>query len=126
MKFLQLWIQPEEHNVTPRYEQKKFDQIKQKNSFQTVVSPKNNIINDALWIHQQAYISLGNFEQGKTMNFKLQDVSHGIYVFLLEGNISVGNETLETKDAIGIWETETVQISTNKKSKILVVEVPMN
>ncbi|QHI38847.1 Quercetin 2,3-dioxygenase [Kordia antarctica] len=126
VSFLQLWIQPETKNVTPRYEQKKFDQTKQKNNFQTLVSPQNNIIVDSLWIHQQAYISLGNFDEGKTINFKLQDASNGIYIFLLEGEISVANETLETRDAIGISDATTVEIQTNKKSKILVIEVPMN
>lgn len=126
VKFLQLWIQPEEYNVTPRYEQKEFDQKKRENKFQIVVAPKNNIIDDALWIHQQAYISIGNFDAQQTINFKLQDASHGIYVFLLEGEVAIGNETLVDKDALGIWDTEMVTINIHKDSKILIVEVPMN
>jgi redox-sensitive bicupin YhaK (pirin superfamily) len=126
VNFLQLWIQPEEQNVTPRYEQKQFDPSKRNNNFQTVVAPQNNIIEDALGIHQQAYISLGNFDEGETINFKLNDASHGMYIFLIEGEISVNNEILQTRDAIGIWETENVQISTNKNAEILVIEVPMN
>jgi redox-sensitive bicupin YhaK (pirin superfamily) len=106
--------------------QKQFDKTKRNNNFQTIVSPQNNIIDDALGIHQQAYISTGNFDQGKTINFKLQDASHGIYVFLLEGEISVASETLKTRDAIGISDAGTVEISINKTSNILVVEVPMN
>jgi len=126
VNFLQLWILPETQNVTPRYEQKQFDETKRNNNFQTVVSPLDNIKEDALGIHQQAYISLGNFNENKTINFKLHNASHGIYLFLLEGEISVANETLETRDAIGIWNTGTVEIHTKKASKILVVEVPMN
>jgi redox-sensitive bicupin YhaK (pirin superfamily) len=126
VNFLQLWIQPETQNVTPNYVQKQFDKTKRNNNFQTIVSPQNNIIDDALGIHQQAYISTGNFDQGKTINFKLQDASHGIYVFLLEGEISVASETLKTRDAIGISDAGTVEISINKTSNILVVEVPMN
>jgi len=125
VNFLQLWIQPEEHNVKPRYEQKKFDQNKQKNNFQTLVAPKNNSIDDALWINQQAYISLGNFDQNQTIDFKLNNPSHGIYIFLLEGEISVGNKTLSSKDALGIWEVEAVKIISNKSAKILIVEIPM-
>ncbi len=126
VNFLQLWILPEVQNVTPRYEQKKFDETKRHNNFQTVVSPQNNIVGDALGIYQQAYISIGNFDEGQKMDFKLKDASHGIYIFLLEGEISIGNETLETRDAIGIWDVETVEIATKKDAKILVVEVPMN
>ena len=126
VKFLQLWIQPEEHNVTPRYEQKKFDKSKRHNNFQTVVSPQNNIVDEALGIHQQAYISLGNFDEGQKVDFKLYDASHGIYIFLLEGETVIENQTLTAKDAIGVWDTEMVEISINKNSKILIVEVPMN
>lgn len=126
VNFLQLWIFPETQNVTPRYEQKQFDETKRHNNFQTVVSPLNNSVDNALGIHQQAYISLGNFDEGKTINFKLHNASHGIYVFLLEGEISIANEILTTRDAIGIWDAGTVEIFINTTSKILVVEVPMN
>ncbi|WP_298420015.1 pirin family protein [uncultured Kordia sp.] len=126
VNFLQLWIQPQELGVTPRYEQKEFDISKRENQFQTVVAPKNNVIDDALWIHQDAYISIGNFNAEKTINFKLNNAAHGIYIFLLEGEITIEDEILDTKDAIGIWDAENVQIKTHKDSKILVVEVPMN
>jgi redox-sensitive bicupin YhaK (pirin superfamily) len=124
--FLQLWIQPKELGVEPRYDQKEFDTSKRENQFQTVVAPKDNIIDEALWIHQDAYISLGNFDASQTIDFKLHDASHGIYVFVLEGELSIGDETLAEKDALGIWETETVAINIKKDAKILVVEVPMN
>jgi hypothetical protein len=126
VNFLQLWIQPKEMGVTPRYEQKQFDQSKQNNQFQTVVAPKDNVVEDALWIHQDAYISLGNFDTSQTVEFKLKNEAHGIYVFVLEGEIAIGNQTLATKDALGIWETENVEIHINEDAKILVVEVPMN
>ncbi len=126
VNFLQLWIQPQELEVTPRYEQKQFDQSKRENQFQTVVAPKDNVIDEALWIHQDAYISLGNFDASQTVNFKLNDASHGIYVFVLEGDIAIGDQTLSQKDALGIWDTENVDIQITSTAKILVVEVPMN
>jgi redox-sensitive bicupin YhaK (pirin superfamily) len=126
VNFLQLWIQPQELGVEPRYEQKEFDQDKRRNNFQTVVAPKDKVIDDALWIHQQAYISIGNFDAQQTVNLKLNDASHGIYVFLLEGEIAIGDETLVVRDALGAWETEHVDINIKEDSKILVVEVPMN
>ncbi|MFK7749381.1 MAG: pirin family protein [Kordia sp.] len=126
VNFLQLWIQPQELGVAPRYEQKQFDQNKRENKFQTVVAPKDKVIDDALWIHQDAYISLGNFDASQTVNFKLNNASHGIYVFLLEGEIAINDEILSKKDALGIWETENIDINIKENSRILVVEVPMN
>ncbi|MCH2193998.1 pirin family protein [Kordia sp.] len=125
VNFLQLWIQPEEIGVTPRYEQKHFDLEKRENQFQTVVAPKDKIVDEALWIHQQAYISIGNFDPSQTIDFKLNDHTHGVYVFVLEGTITIGGETLTTKDALGIWDTESVEIEVKETSKILVIEVPM-
>lgn len=126
INFLQLWILPETQNVTPRYEQKHFDLTKRENQFQTVVAPKDNVIDDALWIHQQAYISIGNFETTQIINLKLNEVSNGIYVFVLEGTITIGNETLNAKDALGIWDAENVEIKIKEDAKILTVEVPMD
>ncbi|MEM6686452.1 MAG: pirin family protein [Bacteroidota bacterium] len=126
VNFLQLWIQPQELGVEPRYDQKEFDESQRKNQFQIVVAPKDNVVADALWIHQDAYISLGNFDAAQTVKFTLNNPVHGIYVFLLEGEISIGDETLTAKDALGIWETNTVNITIHKDAKILVVEVPMN
>lgn len=126
VKFLQIWIQPQELGVTPRYEQKEFDQNKRHNNFQTVVAPKDNNIDDALWIHQQAYISIGNFDKSKMIDFKLNNPSHGIYVFVLEGEITAGNQILATKDALGVWDTDSIEIIASKDSKVLIIEVPMN
>lgn len=124
--FLQLWIQPKELDVTPRYEQRKFDKTKRNNQFQALVAPKDNVIDNALWIHQDAYIYTGNFDATQQVDFKLNNAAHGIYIFLQEGEITIGGKTLFKKDAMGIWDTKSVQITINNNSKILVIEVPMS
>jgi redox-sensitive bicupin YhaK (pirin superfamily) len=46
VQFLQIWVIPKELNITPRYEQKTFNESDKKNKFLTVVSPEkdgNNI-----------------------------------------------------------------------------------
>ncbi|MEM6717810.1 MAG: pirin family protein [Bacteroidota bacterium] len=126
VNFLQLWIQPKDLGVAPRYDQKEFDATKRENQFQTVVAPKDNIVDDALWIYQDAYISLGDFDSLQTVEFKLNNTTNGIYVFILEGEISIGNEILATKDALGVWEAGSVAMNIHQDAKILVVEVPMN
>jgi len=56
VNFLQLWIVPEEQNVTTNYEQKLFDVQGRVNKFQTLVSPQDNLVEGSLGIHQQASI----------------------------------------------------------------------
>lgn len=122
---LQLWVFTETQNVTPRYDQKDFSTVMQRNTFTTVVAPKNDIQNGALWVHQQAYFSIGEFDANHSVSYTLRNAKHGVYVFVIEGEITIENETLHKRDAIGIWNTNTATISINSEAKILLVEVPM-
>ncbi|WP_417365691.1 pirin family protein [Flavobacterium beibuense] len=124
-KTLQLWIFPEKDNVSPRYDQKGFDLEASKNSFITVVSPEDKNDGNALWIYQQAFLSLGIFEAGTTITYDLKIPENGVYLFLIEGEVEINNETIRERDAYGIVEFENFEIKTNKQSKILVIEVPM-
>ena len=45
---------------------------------------------------------------------------------LVEGQIKIGDELLTQRDAIGISQTNQIQIEIDANAKILVIEVPMN
>jgi len=124
--FLQLWIIPEEMGVKPNYEQRKFEVSNQKNKLQTVVAPKDKLEGDALPISQQAYIYRSDLDAGNTISLELKNKNNGIYVFVVEGDIEVANENLSERDAIGIWETDTILAKATSNSKLIFIEVPMN
>lgn len=124
-KTLQLWVFPERQNIEPRYDQKSFDMESQMNTFVTIVTPKDKNDGKALWVHQQAFLNLGIFEVEKTADYKVNISGNGVYLFLLEGQIQVNNELLTPRDAIGITDFESFKIDIQSKSKILLVEVPM-
>lgn len=69
--YYQIWVFPDTQNVTPRYGQKKFDPADQQNTFQNVVSPKDDNDGKALWFHQQTYFNLGNFSKIQTIPIRL-------------------------------------------------------
>jgi len=124
-KTLQLWIFPDKQNVAPRYDQRSFDLESRRNSFVTVVSPEDKNDGGALWIHQQAFLHLGLFDAGQTLNYDVNIPDNGIYLFLIEGEIEINNQTIHERDAFGVVEFNSITITTNKPSKILVIEVPM-
>ena len=43
----------------------------------------------------------------------------------IEGEIEVNGEKLNTRDAIGIWNTNTLEIKAVTAAKFLVMEIPM-
>lgn len=121
--FLQLWIIPEKNEVTPYYNQKKFEESERKNKFQTLVSPKDKQVEGSLPINQQGYISMIDLEN----NFEIEyDLKNSVYFFLIDGEVSIADEILNNRDAIGIEDVEKVSVKALKKSKLLVIDVPLN
>jgi len=125
LTLFQLWIHSQRQDVTPRYEQKKIAPLLTDNAFTTIVKPKQEALKDDIWIHQQAYISIGNFSDQTQTSYSIQQSQNGVYIMVIEGSIVLADQTLQHRDAIGLWNTQSVDISITKNSKVLVVEVPM-
>jgi len=123
VKFLQIWVLPNKVNVEPRYDQITLDLGQFKNQFHQIVT--SNAYDDGVWIHQDAWFQLGNFDSGKSVSYTLKDNNNGVYIFLLEGKCQVIGKTLERRDGLGIWDTDKINFSFNEDSKVLLMEVPM-
>jgi redox-sensitive bicupin YhaK (pirin superfamily) len=124
-KTLQLWIFPELENVEPRYDQKAFPISQNLNNFVTLVSPHNKIAEGSLWIYQQAFISLGKFDASGAARYDFKISGNGAYLFLISGSISVAGENMNERDAMGITNAPSFDISFNEPSTVLIIEVPM-
>ncbi|SFF25978.1 pirin family protein [Flavobacterium xueshanense] len=125
-KTLQLWVFPDIENVSPRYDQKSFDIENQINTFVNIVSPNDQNDGNALWVYQKTYFHLGIFDSNTSVTYKVKIPKNGIYLFLIEGKIEVNNNVLKARDAMGITDLDAFEIKISSKSKILLVEVPMN
>jgi redox-sensitive bicupin YhaK (pirin superfamily) len=124
VKFLQIWIFPKEKNVTPRYDQISIRDIEKDNKFYQVLSPNKE--DQGVWINQDAWFNLGKFTKGSSDQYKIQKTGNGVYVFVLEGDVEINGESLSKRDGMGIWETETINITTNSNARVLLMDVPMN
>jgi hypothetical protein len=121
--FLQLWIFPDKKGHQSRYDQKSFNPKERKNKLLTFVSPNEN--NGNLWLNQDAYLSMTDIEKDKSLDYMIHTKSNGVYIFLIEGNISIADVVLTKRDGMGIWDTGDFSIKANKNSQILLIEVPM-
>ena len=124
VNFLQLWIFPEKENITPRYEQKTFHAAARNNQIQFVVSPDKTA--DTLWINQSAWIALADLSKYGNIDYVIHSNNNGLYIFVIEGQVNVDNESLSERDAIGINNSERVTLASNEISKLLFIEVPMS
>jgi quercetin 2,3-dioxygenase len=124
VNFLQIWVFPKEKNIKPRYDQKLFSPADRVNKFQTIISPDND--NGALWINQDAWFSLGNISTGVSTEYVLRNPGNGVYVFVMEGDITVNEQPLNKRDGLGIWEVDRLTITANSSAEVLLIELPMN
>lgn len=121
---LQIWLFPEKKNVEPRYDQATFAPEDRVNKLQTLVSPISND-DSGLKINQQAWIYRTTLEAGKSLEHTLHGSQHGAYIFLITGKISVGDQQLSQRDALGISSTDSFYITATETSDVLILEVPM-
>lgn len=122
-KFLQIWLFPNKRNVEPRYDQIELSK-KIKSEFQQILSP--NADDDGVWIYQNAWFNLADFESGVAKKYPLHKSENGVYVFVLTGEIEVDNTLLSERDGMGIWETAEINIKANSDAEFLLMEVPMH
>jgi redox-sensitive bicupin YhaK (pirin superfamily) len=120
----QVWIFPKERNIPPRYDQRSFDVSERLNSWQFIVSPREN--DGGLWINQDARFALSKLEKGKTLHYENGFKGNGVFLVVINGGITLEDTRLEKRDAIGIEDTEGFTITADEESEVLAIEVPMH
>jgi redox-sensitive bicupin YhaK (pirin superfamily) len=122
VRFLQIWVFPNERDLTPSYGQLSMDLADQKNTLQCVVSPDGK---EGVQIHQQAWFHIGQLSAGWNDRYNLHGSGQGVYAMVLEGEATVAGQSLSRRDALGIWNVEDVNIEANEDTRLLLIEVPM-
>lgn len=120
-KFLQIWVMPKKLGIKPRYDQKSFD-LKM-NELKLIVSP--NAQEESLPINQDAYFTLGKFEQSKKFQYQVKDKRNGVYIFIIDGTLRINNHLLKTRDGVGLTEVSDIKFETESSVELLIMEVPM-
>ena len=77
------------------------------------------------WINQDAWFTLGKFSKDFATSYRFHKPDNGVYVFVLNGNITINDQALEPRDGYGIWETDTLNIQASTEAEVLLIEVPM-
>jgi quercetin 2,3-dioxygenase len=124
VSFLQIWIQPKLQNITPRYQQRSFPQEKRINQLKTIVSSEEGL--EHCWINQNAKLSLGYFETAQEITYTLDPLNKCVFIFAIDGKIRVDGTDIEERDAIGLWETNTIPIHCDAGTQFIVIETPIN
>lgn len=122
-KFLQIWLFPNKRNVEPRYDQIVLNNTDAKNEFVQVLSP--NATDAGVWIYQDAWFNLANFDAGISNTYQLHKAGNGVYIFVLKGSVTLNGNALSTRDGLGIWDVDSFVVEATEDASFLLMEVPM-
>jgi redox-sensitive bicupin YhaK (pirin superfamily) len=124
LNLFQIWLFPNKKNVEPRYDQKELKSLEKKNELYQVLSPNSE--DAGVWIYQNAWFFMGDLSTGWQHDYTLKAAENGVYIMVIEGNVTIENESLSKRDAIGISNTQAVNIKADTNAKILIMDIPMN
>jgi quercetin 2,3-dioxygenase len=119
----QTWIFPKERNIEPRYDQRNFNVAERAGKWQVVVSPRKE--DNALWINQDARFSLTYLKTGESITYENAFKGNGVYLVVIKGAVEINGVKYDTKDAVGISETDSFEIKVIDDAEMMAVEVPM-
>ncbi|WP_313579300.1 pirin family protein [Chishuiella sp.] len=122
--FFQIWIIPNKRNVEPRYQQLSIKDVAKTNKLYQVLSP--NPDDQGVWIHQDAWISLGRYTESTKETYHLKGKNNGIFLMVVEGEIEFEGNKLQRRDVVEIENIEEISFLASKNTNIMLIEIPMN
>ena len=123
VRFLQIWVFPNQRDLKPSYDQETFSKEAERNDLLCVVSPDGK---QGVQMHQNAWFHLGSWDADHAASYRLQGgTGQGVYAFVLEGAVEIDGKPLGRRDGLGIWDTESIAIKATKNARFVLMEVPM-
>ena len=123
VRFLQIWMFPNQRNVQPRYDQITLNNNDTNNQFHQVLSP--NVDDAGVWAHQNAWFNIGTFEKGCNEIYNIKRSGNGVYAFILEGEVTIEGQKLGKRDGFGLWDVDKIEMTADSDAKVLLMDVPM-
>jgi quercetin 2,3-dioxygenase len=105
LKFLQIWIEPNEFDGEPGYQQKDFGQA---HGLTEVITPDGR--NGTLQIKQDATLSQLLLSSGDTLELPVK-TGRAYYLHLIEGELALGETTLSPGDGIKLVKISNLSAS---------------
>jgi len=120
MRAIYLWLLPDRLLLPPSYEHGHFDAVANRNRITTLVG------DGAVSVPQDARVSrLVSDAPGKHA-YRPRSPGHGVYSFVLEGELLCGGTQLGRRDSKGIWGVDEIAYETGPgNTDVLLVETIM-
>ena len=116
---LQIWIQPDEKGVTPRYAEKS---LAGATSGQWHLVTSKSGRDGSIAIHQDADLWLARLEPGQRVERSLAPGRHA-WLHVAEGDVTLNGKKLSGGDAAALSESGSLELSAEKPAQVLLFDL---
>lgn len=121
---LQIGFLPNRLNSNPIQTKALFDLEENKNSLVTLISP--HVDASTLSVKQHVAILLGKFNEGKQIIYDVSGQQTGLFLFVMDGIVTIGDQILHKSDAIAVYPAERIAVTFAQESVLLLIEIDID
>jgi len=121
VRFLQIWIEPEQMGLAPSYDQRAFAFHEMRNTWRVVVSQDGR--DGSLKVHQDVSLHRAQLSEGKSIEYSIED-GRQVWIQIVEGTVEVNGELLTEGDGAAIVNSGVVDVTgTSTSSDMLLFDL---
>jgi quercetin 2,3-dioxygenase len=118
---LQIWIFPNQQGLKPSYEERQIPSEKKLNQWCLIAS--SQVLEDALFIHQDASIYASILEEKQSLNYQPKP-DRSLYLHVARGTLLFENERLYAGDAIAMEQGNCLDLTAVQSAEIILFDLP--
>ncbi len=121
MRFVQIWIMPGEKGLAPGVEQKIFTTQDRTDTLLKVISGDGG---NAVLVHEDAHVFVSRLTAGRSATQPIGE-GRGVYLYVIEGDLSVNGERLTTGDAAQLSDEPQISLEAAEDTELIAVDVDL-
>ncbi|REL26249.1 pirin family protein [Thalassotalea euphylliae] len=125
LTFYQIWIEPNQHNVKPRWDSKRFPAQAAHGRLPILVSGYEEDKGKALFIHQEARIFGGKLARGTELE---HEITHQAYILASTGSVDIIDGSnrirMEKGDGAEVTRQQHITISAHSDAELIIIDAP--
>jgi quercetin 2,3-dioxygenase len=125
MRFIQMWIMPDERGLPPGVEQKVFTKEDRTDRLLEVISGDGG---EAVLVHQDAHVFVSCLSPGARVEHAL-GVVRGAYLYVISGDVTANGERMSTGDAAQVTEEASIAVEASSgassEAELILVDVAL-
>ncbi|WP_428563703.1 MAG: pirin family protein [Solidesulfovibrio sp. DCME] len=119
MHAIYIWFLPDQLLLPPSYHRNHFDALANRNQLVTLVGNADG----ALRVSQDVRVSRLSSDTAMALDYTPQSAEHGVYVFVLDGEVHCNDVSLARRDSNGIWGAKRIKLQTGpQETDLMLVE----